>query len=108
MKPCQSEASVLIEEIIRNRCIELEKYVNTPTAKDSVINIRNAQIQELVVVANKIKDLKFNEIWVLAEAEMQKLEQSDPNLSGHILRIKVNNNSQHFSCSEFDVTDYHD
>jgi ribosomal protein S10 len=108
MQEYNNEVFSSIIEIIERRTKELKKYAQLPNAKESVISIRNFEIKELYDLASKVESIRNFETWEWLEKRLFELQNSDPNLSGHIVKIKVNNNTPNYSMTTINLTSTHE
>jgi len=101
-------ALMRLEVFIKNLINSLSNYARQPNAKDSVIEIRNKEIKELIEIFNCLKRCKYYEDWKQIEEKMAIDRVKDPSLTGHHIIIYYCQNSSRLSFIEHDISNNDD
>ena len=86
-----------LESIIEGLVKDLERYALRENANQLYINKQNQLIKKLVAIYNSINSIKNLDAWEKIEAEMQRLEQMDRQLTGHFIFLHCRPKGQNFS-----------
>lgn len=74
-----------LEDFITREHEALGKYATQNNANPWYIERQNVKMDELVRINNGIARLQYHEYWEAIEAEMQRLEEINPAVKGHMV-----------------------
>jgi hypothetical protein len=78
-----------LQQIIHERTSELEKYVQTPNAKDWYIQKENGLLASLTSIFNELNLLRYQSLWQEIEEYWQVKQAQDRDFGGIQLNIRL-------------------
>lgn len=91
------------EKFIREEIEYARKYSFKENFNPQVLNAMNHKIALLTEFNNGIIQFKFSEAWKYAERSIKQIEETNPNITGHLIGLNVDYKSGNFS--KIDIPD---
>lgn len=78
-----------LEYFIKNDIQDLQKYIANGNVNPQYVERMNKKISELTEINNGIYMFKFPDVWAFVESEMERLENINYALEGHLIEFNV-------------------
>jgi hypothetical protein len=86
-----------LKQIIDDLVTELQQYAQKENANPFYIDRQNKLVQRLVAVYNETEELEHFYFWRAVATEMKRINNTNPQISGHTIQIRTRPTGEQFS-----------
>ena len=97
-----------LEKLIEQKTSKLIDYAKRPDSKDSIIQMNNIEIEELIKISEKIKPFKKPQLWRRIEGQVLHTYNLDNTLCGFQMKVIERPDNGRFAFLTLDLSQSND